>query len=883
MLDGATVRLRGLASSRMFRVGAVALAMLLASVLALAGLSNQLFWDDEANTAIYARNLLEFGCLTAWDGRNLVGYSYGRALGEDLGAELRVPPLPAYVAAAGFWVLDGTTFKERTFSGRLPFVVAGVLSVGLLAVWLRRHLGRRFPWYLPPLILALSPAYLLYIRNCRYYALGVMFTLLVWVFWAPGSSRGGREPKVRRLYGSPRALAAWLVRCLGASAAVVLLIFTHYLNAASALATLPLFFLDRRYRQPRQYALLGVVYAAAAACGVRIRLTADPFAADYEPGGGGLDRWEHFYTNVLKFVRDVGTHEFVPWVVVAVFLLPWLLPGPTTLAERCRRLRPLARRGWTLVAIVLAYAVLAGFFTPADMGKGPTAEIRYVVPLIAVGSVMGGLAVVILWRVYRPLAGAALLLLLATNILHLGFLARRFDGTRAWWPPTLYRYVQEALHDYETGNEEIIALLAQLPEDTKVRVWDLEDRQIMVYPPMFYVPKLRYCDQLEETKKINVERVYPPFPQPTPSYLVRYQSRPDVWLVTPYLLRKTLDGLRQEKREKEYQVKKALRLRWYFTSKPEIPSHYFSSPPPDWERFQSMTVLVASQSPVADDPALKTDMTDAEAICCWGLAIEESGDIDGAIARLRQALKVDPNCLKARFHLGRVLRGEGKVEEAVEHFEAATKLDPQFVEAHRNLGEALQALGRWDEARYHYQVALELRPHSPTEHYNLGNILAAQGAIDQAIRHFRTALRYNPNYARARVELGATLFEQGKVDEAIAQYRETLAVWPNQIEAHANLGIALRTKAQAFEAKGQAGKAKQLREEAVAELGEALQRVPPKHSLAAEIRQMLYEERRDALGEVPPDRALAAKIQKMLDEFAASTGSKKSPKKPSSK
>ena len=172
-------------TGRIFGVGVVAVAMTLAAGLALLGLDNHDFWDDEANTAIYARNLIQRGELTAWDGTNLVGYAQGRALGDDLGQELRVPPLPAYITAGGM-LLCG----ESNFGGRIMFVVAGVLSIGLLAIWVRRHFGPRFPWWLPSIILAISPAYLLYIRNCRYYAPGVMFTLLVWVFWSPGPLRG---------------------------------------------------------------------------------------------------------------------------------------------------------------------------------------------------------------------------------------------------------------------------------------------------------------------------------------------------------------------------------------------------------------------------------------------------------------------------------------------------------------------------------------------------------------------------------------------------------------------------------------------------------------------------------------------------------------------
>ena len=46
----------------------------LSAVLVLPRLGERLFWDDEANTAILARNLLRFGRMTAWDGTNLFGY-----------------------------------------------------------------------------------------------------------------------------------------------------------------------------------------------------------------------------------------------------------------------------------------------------------------------------------------------------------------------------------------------------------------------------------------------------------------------------------------------------------------------------------------------------------------------------------------------------------------------------------------------------------------------------------------------------------------------------------------------------------------------------------------------------------------------------------------
>ena len=182
---------------------------------------------------------------------NLSGYAAGGALGDDLGQELRVPTLPAYVAADSMEL-----FGQTTFAGRLPFALCGVLSVGLIAVFCRRHFGRRFPCWLPALTMALSPAMLLYARNCRYYALGLMLTLVLLIFPA----RAVCGPAADARLGTCAAI--WW-RWLGAVWSLLLLINTNYLNAAVLIAVLPLTFLDRRYRQPRQYVLLALLLVAA--------------------------------------------------------------------------------------------------------------------------------------------------------------------------------------------------------------------------------------------------------------------------------------------------------------------------------------------------------------------------------------------------------------------------------------------------------------------------------------------------------------------------------------------------------------------------------------------------------------------------------------------
>jgi len=588
------------------RIGLVGTAMALAAVLAVAGLDNHLFWDDEANTAIYGRNLLQLGRLTAWDGTNVVGYAYGGGLGPDLGRELRVPPLPAYVAAAGMFL-----FGETTFGGRILFVVAGVVSVGLVAVWMRRHVSRRFPYWLPSLILALSPAYLLLIRNCRYYALGIMLTLLVWIFWAPGMSRG-RTPR-----GSLFDRRS-LLRYASTAAAVVLLVQTHYLNAAAVLVTLPLFFIDRRYRQPRQYVLLGIVYGVAAAFGVWILLTANPFAAEYamshdwlSPTVPEVDWWPHFYRHLGWLLRDLGTHEFFPWCLVVVLLVPFL-PLDT------RRLRPLALRGCILLGVTLVYVVLAAALTPSDMGKGPFAEMRYVVPLVVVGAAVGSLALVILWRAIPALAPPVAVVLLMSNVLHLGFLKERADGTSPWWPPTLYRYVHEVFNDYTSGDEAMIALLRKLPPGTTVRTWPT----YMTHPAIFEVPALHYCDQLTESKQIDED-----LRGQLPDYVFVERARPQVVLVPALYLSEALYVLEERFGAGSYELRRSLPPDWHYTSKPEIPARFFSRPSAP---RVGMSVLVATHSPVAEHAALQKGAIDVAAHDRLGREFARNGMFEAA-------------------------------------------------------------------------------------------------------------------------------------------------------------------------------------------------------------------------------------------------------------
>jgi hypothetical protein len=449
-----------------------AAAVLIAAVLALIGLGNNLFWDDEANTALFARNLLEHGELTAWDGNNLIGYRHGAELDENL-INVYLPRLQYYVAAIGF-----ALFGEGTIGGRLPFVLIGLLGIAALAVLARNLLGDRASSHLPALLLAISPAFLLYIRNCRYYALGA--TLAV-ALLAAFSDRLATRNRFHVCAG---------VAAVGSAG----LMLTNYFYSAGALATLPVLMFLERLRTRRHLVLLVVVYSTAALLAAWVYLTMNPLdsAVIREDSTPAIER---LFTLLAWYLAGLGTFEFVPLAILPALFLPWYV-------QRLYDLRPFARRALVLLAALGLWVVITVAFTPQSVSGSMVADMRYLVPLIPLGTVLTTAALVTLWRLWRPLAIAAAALVVLSNIPYLAFLG---DDNGFLLPRgaqcTLCRYVQEQVVDRTTASEAVVNRLRQIPDDELLLVVP----GYMTYPAMFYLPHKRFCCQLDEAHPLRDE------------------------------------------------------------------------------------------------------------------------------------------------------------------------------------------------------------------------------------------------------------------------------------------------------------------------------------------------------------------------------------------
>lgn len=227
--------------------------------------------------------------------------------------------------------------------------------------------------------------------------------------------------------------------------------------------------------------------------------------------------------------------------------------------------------------------------------------------------------------------------------------------------------------------------------------------------------------------------------------------------------------------------------------------------------------------------ALAYDPNFAVALTNLALTALEAGDLQYALSKIAEALKLDPDLHAAHIVHGRLLARQQRHKEAYEELEEAKRLNERDPEVHYQLARLMHKVGKDDRAQVHIRDAIARAPEHFPSQVLLARIHIAEGLYDQAETQLKSALLNSENkYAPAFIVLGRLYNKLGRYDEATQAAESAYHIDNYDPEAWLVLGEALESQnkdgaasgayvkaSEAYEYEGEVARALEAAERAV--------------------------------------------------------------------
>jgi tetratricopeptide (TPR) repeat protein len=177
-----------------------------------------------------------------------------------------------------------------------------------------------------------------------------------------------------------------------------------------------------------------------------------------------------------------------------------------------------------------------------------------------------------------------------------------------------------------------------------------------------------------------------------------------------------------------------------------------------------------------------------DALFLLGRAHCQRGELDAGAGLFRQIIALRPQHAPAHALLGMTLGQRGRAQDALACFDRALDADPNFILAILGRADALIALGRHGEAVAQFDMALARDRGNALAWGNRAGALLALGRNAEAADSFQRALAVKQDWPEAHIGLANALQRMGRHEETIAHYRRAVALRPNHAGPHAALG-----------------------------------------------------------------------------------------------
>jgi tetratricopeptide (TPR) repeat protein len=295
-------------------------------------------------------------------------------------------------------------------------------------------------------------------------------------------------------------------------------------------------------------------------------------------------------------------------------------------------------------------------------------------------------------------------------------------------------------------------------------------------------------------------------------------------------------------------------------------------------------VLISEGKPQAavaclEDAVKQASPDQAEPVqAALGVAYAENGEMERALATLKNLVASQPDSADAHFNLGLIYARMGQSPDeqtAVTEFGEALRLDSNMDPARFALGQVLMSLQKYGDAASVLLEYARRQPKNAQGFYTLG--LAYQGLkkSDAAVRALQHAAGLDPRDAAIRFNLGMLLASSGKTDAAIQQLEAAERINPSDLETHSALALMFekagdKERAGAEKAKVHALKSSSDREAAIAKFYEQANQYLSSGNVKA-----AADNYRNALQLNPRDPKLRYNLSLALDKLGDVTSERK--------
>jgi predicted O-linked N-acetylglucosamine transferase (SPINDLY family) len=190
------------------------------------------------------------------------------------------------------------------------------------------------------------------------------------------------------------------------------------------------------------------------------------------------------------------------------------------------------------------------------------------------------------------------------------------------------------------------------------------------------------------------------------------------------------------------------------------------------------------------DRALALKPKFVEALNNRGNVLRELGRLAESAASYRRALMSRPDFIEALFNLGITQIAQGQADQALTPLARCLRLAPGHLGAWGQYGVALMTLDKQADALGCFERILSHTPNDAEAHYWRGNALLALGRPDDALQAYGNAARIRPDIPEVHYNIGNVLVDQGRAEEGIGAFNQALARRPDYPEALYNRGGA---------------------------------------------------------------------------------------------